>query len=153
MKQISSKSLTRKRASQGERVTNILHEIDSENVRSNVSEPMDTVFAEGELVTRRHQARERSPRTRKLVLARRALPISCDACGTLAEHVPEPVREAVFEVHHLKPLHMSGSTKVRTTDCAVLCATCHRAVHALIRSSGDWLDLAGMREQLSSKDQ
>lgn len=98
------------------------------------------VFAEGELVTRVHRVRERSPRLRSAILDARDGELRCDACRTDASHVPDTLRAAMFEVHHMVPLAVSGRRAVRTSDCVLLCANCHRVVHASIAMRGIWLD-------------
>lgn len=90
---------------------------------------------EGQRLLRAHYARERSPRLRqdKLHAFRNTHgKLFCELCGFEASgHDPEPFTNRAFEVHHKDPL-ASVIQPVRTTlnDLAVLCANCHRAVHA-----------------------
>ena len=90
---------------------------------------------EGERSLRAHRRRERSSslRDKKLAEVRAAYgKCVCSLCG-IDETTGYPVALAarIFEVHHLAPLS-KAATPVRTTlaDLAVLCANCHRAVHA-----------------------
>lgn len=90
---------------------------------------------EGEKRLRSHYVRERSPRLRddKVKQFREVHgQLHCELCmeGEDAKY-PRDYSERVFEVHHLAPL-AAVSMPVRTTlnDLAVLCANCHRAVHA-----------------------
>ena len=56
----------------------------------------------------------------------------CEACGWAIDKREEAVWGASFELHHLTPfssLKEGDSRKVRIEDFAVLCATCHRAIH------------------------
>jgi len=91
--------------------------------------------AEGELKLSAHRRRERSTilRDRKLAEVRAALgKCACELCGFNEDSMyPPAFAGRVFEVHHLAPLS-KAATPVRTTlaDLAVLCANCHRAVHA-----------------------
>lgn len=91
--------------------------------------------AEGQRLLCAHYARERSPRLRhdKLCAFRKEHgSLSCELCGHEASaHAPEPFTDRAFEVHHKNPL-ASAAGPVRTTlnDLVVLCANCHRAVHA-----------------------
>jgi len=90
---------------------------------------------EGRLQLRAHRRRERSH-----FIIRKKLEefrhthglLHCEIC-TLAENsrYPSGMAASVFEVHHMRPL-ASAVTPQRTTlaDLAVLCANCHRAVHA-----------------------
>ncbi len=90
---------------------------------------------EGKVQLRAHRRRERSRFLvqKKLDEFRRLHgTLHCEVCA-LAEVGPYPATLAanVFEVHHKLPLS-SAATPRRTTltDLAVLCANCHRAVHA-----------------------
>lgn len=91
--------------------------------------------SEGEVTLSAHRRRERSAvlRDRKLAEVRAALGrCACALCGhTEDSKYPPAFAARVFEVHHLSPLS-EAATPVRTTlaDLAVLCANCHRAVHA-----------------------
>jgi hypothetical protein len=91
--------------------------------------------SEGELKLSAHRRRERSAllRDRKLTEVRATLgKCACALCGLTEDSTyPRAFAASVFEVHHLSPLS-KAATPVRTTlaDLAVLCANCHRAVHA-----------------------
>lgn len=90
---------------------------------------------EGERRLRSHFVRERSPRLRAdKVVAFRAEhgQLRCEICGHSEIGVyPPSYGDKMFEVHHRAPLAYT-TTPVRTTlaDLAVLCANCHRSVHA-----------------------
>jgi hypothetical protein len=90
---------------------------------------------EGRRVLGAHFRRERSNKLRDLKLAEvRALhgKYVCALCGiNESSKYPVELGRRIFEVHHLAPL-AKAATPVRTTleDLAVLCASCHRAVHA-----------------------
>ena len=56
----------------------------------------------------------------------------CEACGWSIEEDEEDVWASSFELHHLTPfseLKEGGSRVVHMEDFAVLCASCHRAIH------------------------
>lgn len=57
--------------------------------------------------------------------------LKCECCDTDASRYPEDIRKRVFEVHHKTPL-ADIDTKIEMTvdDLALLCANCHRAIHA-----------------------
>ena len=87
---------------------------------------------EGQLLYRRHRARERDRRLvrRKLDAARRATGrVACEVCGLdpVAKY-GEKADEAV-DVHHVVPLHLAGESTTRLRDLAVVCPTCHRVLH------------------------
>ena len=56
---------------------------------------------------------------------------------------PSTFGQRIFEVHHLSPLS-KAATPVRTTldDLAILCANCHRAVHATAEVEANYKSLA-----------
>jgi len=96
------------------------------------SEPSAT---EGKQQLQAHRRRERSRflAQKKLEEFRRIHgALHCEACA-LSEigRYPASLVARIFEVHHTLPLS-SAATPRRTTltDLAVLCANCHRAVHA-----------------------
>ena len=56
----------------------------------------------------------------------------CELCGdTAGTRYPPSVNARIYEVHHRKPLALADKP-IRTTldDLALLCANCHRSVHA-----------------------
>ncbi|EPZ0876776.1 HNH endonuclease [Pseudomonas aeruginosa] len=51
----------------------------------------------------------------------------------------------MIEVHHIRPLHtLEPNPKTRLDDLTLLCANCHRVVHA----SRHWLSLAELKSVL-----
>jgi predicted HNH restriction endonuclease len=74
--------------------------------------------------------------------------LACEACGfdfndTYGEH-----GRWFIEVYHLLPLHaFTPGTRTRLQDLAVLCANCHRMVHARPR----WLTLLQLKELLAER--
>ena len=56
----------------------------------------------------------------------------CEACGWSINEKEQAVWRSSFELHHLTPvseLEEADSREVRSEDFAVLCASCHRAIH------------------------
>ena len=98
---------------------------------------------EGDRRLRSHYVRERSTRLRADKLnAFRAThgQLHCEICRqNETERYPKPCGDKLFEVHHLAPLS-GASTPIRTTldDLAVLCANCHRLVHATTAVDGNY---------------
>jgi len=98
-------------------------------------EEVEPSAIEGKLQLRAHRRRERSRFLvkKKMEEFRRIYgSLHCEVC-ILAEATPYPTPLAakVFEVHHTSPL-AAAATPRRTTlaDLAVVCANCHRAIHA-----------------------
>jgi 5-methylcytosine-specific restriction enzyme A len=109
-------------------------------------------FAEGGLLLRVHMARERARglRSRLLSTRRNSGGIVCDACGSLPRIASPPsVQEAEFEVHHRLPLADSVSRKTRLRDLALLCARCHRLIHAIGRIRSRFVSVEDLRDELA----
>lgn len=86
---------------------------------------------EGGLVLRAHLRRERDSRLvaakRAQVLARNGS-LACEVCGFDGTKVYGG-GIAVFDVHHIVPLHIVGESVTRLEDLIVICPNCHRAIH------------------------
>jgi predicted HNH restriction endonuclease len=96
---------------------------------------------EGRILTRVHRQRERS---RKLVEQVKAMALKksarlvCAACGFDFVDAYGPSAGGIIDVHHTKPLHtLAEGHRTSVHDLALLCANCHRVVHA----SRPWLSV------------
>jgi predicted HNH restriction endonuclease len=112
----------------------------------------DELFPEGGYRT--HKSRERQPGLRAKVLRReRKKGLACQACdrGPVITSRGPKIEEAMFEVHHRKPLSgldPNETIKTRTSECALLCATCHRLIHRLMRLDNRTYDVPDLRAAL-----
>jgi 5-methylcytosine-specific restriction protein A len=104
---------------------------------------------EGEVVTRRHLARERN---RKIVDRKKAESLTkngklaCEACGFDFTARYGDRGQGFIECHHLAPLSdAAGPSTTKLSDLALVCANCHRMIH--IRRP--WLTLAELRTTIS----
>lgn len=90
-------------------------------------------FPEGRLLLRVHCAYERSRRAveQKRSLAAAEGKLRCEACGLDPSEIYADRSGPVLECHHLVPLGGGGQRETRPSDLALLCANCHRAIHAL----------------------
>lgn len=108
---------------------------------------------EGQVLTRLHRVRERSRELvdrRKEQALRAAGVLRCEACGfDFKEHYGE--RGAGFiEAHHTKPVHaIVLGEKTKLADLALLCANCHRMVHA----RRPWLSVDELRDLIGGAPQ
>lgn len=106
---------------------------------------------EGRILTRVHLYRERNSKKVKQVLIDKALKTSrglvCEVCD-FSFSKKYGVRGARFmEAHHIRPLsELSGETKVKPRDLVLLCANCHRMVHA----KKPWLSIDELRKIINS---
>ena len=115
-------------------------------------DPVDIVAGEGGVALRAHLRRERDPKLRRSKLAdtkRRGLPIACEVCGfdygqTYGAHGLDYI-----ECHHRVPLHVTGETKTRLADLALLCSNCHRMIHR----SKQWLTVEELKDLVAMQRQ
>jgi len=92
-------------------------------------------YAEGAWRLHSHYIRERSPRLRldKLKDFRHVYgSLFCELCSeSESARYPRDTSERIFEIHHRAPLSKAVMPVcTHLDDLAVLCANCHRAVHA-----------------------
>jgi len=101
--------------------------------------------AEGRLLYRLHRARERD---RSIVNAKKAAALEegnaleCEVCTMNFAHVYGPLGQDYIEVHHRVPLSVTGPTKTKLADLALICSNCHRMIHR----SKSWLTVAELTE-------
>lgn len=116
----------------------------------NADEPLVAEAPEGRLLTRVHVARERNAAlvaSKKAERLRETGALYCEACGFDFAATYGPRGAGFIECHHTKPLHLlKANEKTRLTDLALLCANCHRMVHA----RRPWLSLDELRACLHS---
>jgi 5-methylcytosine-specific restriction enzyme A len=107
---------------------------------------------EGRLLSRMHLTRERNRtliRKKREAVLRETGRLACVACGfdfkaTYGEH-----GAGFIEVHHVSPLHtLKPGSRTRLQDLIVLCANCHRMVHA----KPGWLTLLQLKELLAERN-
>ena len=107
---------------------------------------------EGARRLRIHYSRERkSQRQQKLKEFRKTHSnLFCEACGFTSSQYPLAAQDSVFEVHHKVPLsEADGMVETKLGDLAILCANCHRAIHATepMKSIGNLLTLSPTADQ------
>ncbi len=130
--------------------TEVIRRAIRSGAQATVSEIEDIEFREGGLVTRQHRFRERNPNVRKKVLASLSAKgeLECEICDVSFPTLDDRLKLAAFEVHHVVPVAIAGERKVRISDMALLCATCHRQLHALIANQQGWVDLETAKQVL-----
>ena len=89
---------------------------------------------DGRLVLTKHYRRERSPKLRKQKLQKQRETEGfnyCEACNEDASRY-RCEAEKILEVHHSVPLHHAETAiETKLEDLMILCANCHRAIHAI----------------------
>lgn len=105
---------------------------------------------EGRVLTALHRRRERN---RALVEACKAAAIKrhgrlvCEGCDLDPAAIYGDIHgRSAIECHHTRPVHtLAPDGRTRLEELALLCANCHRAVHA----GRSWLTVAELRELLA----
>ena len=112
---------------------------------SKFNDSFEASALEGDKKVYSHRRRERSRFLvgKKLEQARRAGAIRCEVCHlSEAGAYPPPFASRIFEVHHLMPLsQVETPRKTTLDDLAVVCANCHRAIHATNQVEKNFLEL------------
>lgn len=113
-------------------------------------EPEEQFGEEGRLLSGLHRYRERDAtlsRRKKEQVLRDTGKLACEACELdSAKKYGKP--GIGLEAHHLEPLHTLATPKApRLSDVALLCATCHRVLHA----HRPWLTVPRLRELLDGQ--
>lgn len=121
------------------------------NSGQNILEQEDQpVFREGEAATRLHVIQERNPKLRKKLLQNRIDKhgkLICEICDFSACPTTNRIFESLFEAHHIVPLSTYKMTKNTTIrDMALLCACCHRLIHAVISMDKRWISIEEARK-------
>ncbi|AWO87710.1 MULTISPECIES: HNH endonuclease [Bradyrhizobium] len=103
---------------------------------------------EGRILTRVHLSRERNRKLveqKKLAAIKAAGKLACEVCSFDFEAAYSEHGTGFIEVHHLKPVHtLLPGQKTKLDDLALLCANCHRMIHA----RKPWLTLEQLRQTL-----
>ncbi|WP_212825629.1 HNH endonuclease [Polymorphospora rubra] len=92
----------------------------------------DPTADEGGVLLRLHLRRERDPKIRRAKIAdakRHGLAIACEICGFDFAKTYGVRGTDYIECHHRTPLHVTGPTKTRLADLALICSNCHRMIH------------------------
>ncbi len=112
-----------------------------------VEEAEEYSAPEGRLLLRRHLARERDRTVRRRKIADalgRGGRLACEACDFDFEARYGARGAGYIEVHHVVPLHLTGETRTRLGDLALICANCHRMIHR----RAPWLTPAELRASI-----
>lgn len=119
-------------------------------------EPEEEIVAatEGRLFVQVHNYRERNRRLRskKVAAVRASGGLACEVCLIRATSHLGEAGEAIFEVHHTRPLFETGVTSSSISDLALLCANCHRLAHALIRQGQGNLSIKDLQNRFQVVD-
>lgn len=106
---------------------------------------------EGRILTRLHRSRERDPKLakrKKDKVFKETGKLACEGCRMDAVEKYGAAGMGVVDAHHTKPLHtLSGTTETKLEDLVLLCATCHRIVHA----GKPWLTVAQLRDAVEGQ--
>ncbi|WP_329288050.1 HNH endonuclease [Streptomyces sp. NBC_01455] len=87
---------------------------------------------EGRLLSRWALSRERNPKLRRLKIQKvqsGGQPLQCEVCAFDFSRAYGQLGDGYIEVHHVTPLHISGTWETKLSDLVCLCANCHRMCH------------------------
>ncbi|WP_232209699.1 HNH endonuclease [Rhodobacter ferrooxidans] len=111
-------------------------------------EPEIAEAEEGRLVTRLHRFRERNRllvKRKKESYAKKQGRLCCEACDFDFGAKYGQRGEGFIECHHTKPVSsLTIGEKTKVSDLVLLCANCHRMVHA----KAPWLTVAALKALL-----
>lgn len=119
---------------------------------SDDDEPEIEDCEEGRVFTRMHRFRERNRKLAaafKLQYRKRHGKLECAGCDLDFADKYGSIADRIVDVHHTKPVHtLKPGDKTSPKDLVLLCASCHRAVHA----QKHWLNVAELRQQLGKPE-
>ena len=102
------------------------------------------------MLTRLHLVRERSStliRHKKQKVLAEYGHLACEACNFRFEIMYGQRGSGFIEVHHIKPVHtLTPGSKTNLDDLALLCANCHRMIHAKI----PWLEVEELKKIINN---
>lgn len=94
----------------------------------------DEEASEGRTLTRLHKSKERNRalvKKKKAKVLKESGKLACEACGFDFAEMYGTHGEGFIECHHTLPLYtLDAGSKTKFSDLALLCANCHRMVHA-----------------------
>lgn len=112
---------------------------ESEVLNSHIAESLleDERYTEGEKRLATHYITERNTKVVKKAKEQFAIEhagqLFCDICEMNYEEVYGVIGKGYIEAHHKNQLSLSGTIDTQTEDLALLCASCHRIIHKLMR--------------------
>lgn len=109
-------------------------------------------FSEGQILTKLHKIKERSPtlaKNKKKAVLKEKGKLSCEVCGFDFEEVYGQLGKGFAECHHIKPIaELKGNEMTKQCDLCILCANCHRMIH----KSKPMLSIDQLREKLNKAE-
>jgi hypothetical protein len=107
-----------------------------------------TEAEEGKILIQQHRRRERNPqlaKKKKQQVLRRHGHLACEVCGFVYQQRYGERGKGFIECHHTKPVStLTEGQKTSLDDLAVVCANCHRMIHA----SKPWLSIQDLKNLL-----
>lgn len=107
-------------------------------------------WPEGALVEKLHRSRERkqgAPKKAKSEFIQQHGSLFCEACGLRPEETfkDDDLKNSIIEAHHKVPIsELLEPTETTVDDFAMLCPTCHRAIHKI----RPYLTVEGLKAKL-----
>ena len=113
----------------------------------------DFEFDEGKVLTKLHKTRERNKSLRKKLInkLKKSNELYCEMCGIVPKVNLGQFGLRMFECHHIIPISESVREKTKLSELSLLCANCHRLIHAAISTEKRWLNIVEQAELLGIK--
>lgn len=101
----------------------------------------DSEFEEGKVLTRVHKTRERNRGLRKKLIGKllKNNECHCELCKVKPQGGLGDLALRMFECHHVIPVSEAVRGNTKLSDLSLLCANCHRLIHAAIAKEKRWL--------------
>ncbi|WP_296591607.1 HNH endonuclease [Methylophaga sp.] len=124
--------------------------LESEFELENIDED-DLEFEEGKVLTKVHKTRERNRSLRKKLIKKlqKNNICHCEMCGVEPNSSLGDFSLRMFECHHIIPVSESVRLKTKLSELSLLCANCHRLIHAAISQEKRWLQINEAAKLLS----
>ena len=126
----------------------ISHALEAGTPNEQVPVSDDEEASEGRTLTRLHKSKERNRalvKKKKAKVLKETGKLACEACSFDFAEVYGTHGEGFIECHHTQPLYtLDAGSKTKLSELALLCANCHRMVHA----KRPWLSVEQLHELL-----
>lgn len=103
----------------------------------------ESEFKEGRVLTKLHKTRERNKSLRKKLInkLKKSNELNCEMCGVEPKANLGEFGLRMFECHHIIPISEAVREKTKLSELSLLCANCHRLIHASISQEKRWLNI------------
>lgn len=118
-----------------------------------ISDDDEAEFDEGRVLTKIHKVRERNKGLRGKLIRKleKENNIFCEMCGVKPNAALGYLALRMFECHHIVPVSEAVREKTKLSELSLLCANCHKLMHAAISKEKRWLSISEVVNMLDIK--